>query len=327
MSRRALELGAGVTLHRSRGGQVVMATLTMRHHEGQALGMLWDVLGQAWDAVAKSRVWRKWRDRLGCIGYVRAVEVTHGANGWHVHIHLLLFVACRELGKIDSAEVAEFEGWLVPKWCRAVQALGLSAPRAIGQDVRLTDGSDWVGEYLVKGTDNLGLELTHSQGKAARSAHSTVTPWEFLTQIQQTGEVEALELWHEWEAASKGRRQLTWSRGLRDALSLDVEKSDEDVAAEVVGDDELLRIPAEVWDLDVVKRPEVIPRILDAAEKGSAELRRFLMAEGIGFEVDELGPCAAVRSGEGETGNEREGSAPVRSRRPAAVRGVPRASG
>ena len=27
---------------------------------------------------------------MGCVGWVRTVEVTHGANGWHVHVHALL---------------------------------------------------------------------------------------------------------------------------------------------------------------------------------------------------------------------------------------------
>jgi hypothetical protein len=47
-------------------------------------------------------------------------------------------------------------------------------------------------------------------------------------------------LWQEWEQASEGRRQLTWSEGIRALAGLaEQERSDEDIAEEL-GDDDLL---------------------------------------------------------------------------------------
>lgn len=278
MARRSDELNAAITTWHARGGRVGLLTLTLRHSRSDSLDSCWSVLSGAWKRVVDGRVWRKWRDRLGSPGYVRAVEVTHGGNGWHVHIHLLLF--------LRNVQVLEdFEEWIIPKWVRSVQALGFAAPTGDGQDLRLISGcSDpAVADYLTKASDNLGLELTHSQGKTARRANATVPPWQLLTDVLEDGDADALDLWTEWEEGSRGRRQINWSRGLRELLDLTAEKSDEDIAAETPGDDDLVLIPGEEWDGHILRRPHLIPKILDAAEKGPSRLRRFLIREGIAF--------------------------------------------
>jgi hypothetical protein len=53
--------------------------------------------------------------------------------------------------------------------------------------------------------------------------------------VYEAGDADALDLWHAWETGSKGKRALTWSRGLRARVGLDVEASDEDLAAAEVG--------------------------------------------------------------------------------------------
>jgi Replication protein len=282
MARRSRELSAAITSWQAMGGRIALVTLTLRHSTADPLDACWSVLSGAWQRTVNGRVWRKWRDRLGSPGYVRAVEVTHGRNGWHVHVHLLLFLR-------DVQVLTEFEDWLIPKWVRSVEALGFAAPTGDGQDIRLLSGcSDpALGDYLTKATDTLGLELTHSQSKVARRANATVPPWQLLTDVLDDGDADALDLWTEWEVGSKGRRQLNWSRGLRELLGLNAEKSDEDIAAETVGDEDLVLIPGEEWDGHILRRPHLIPKILDAAERGPAQLRRFLIREGIAFaEVD-----------------------------------------
>jgi hypothetical protein len=87
-------------------------------------------------------------------------------------------------------------------------------------------------------------------------------------------------IWHEWEQASKGRRQIMWSRRRRDPGSvreqlwnslLDVrgataDESDEEVAAAEVGGEVVGEVSRVDWYRVVVWRPELVTRLLEVAE-------------------------------------------------------------
>jgi hypothetical protein len=288
MARRSIEIGAGLLTWEGRGGRLVMGTLTMRHHAGHSLATEWDALRDAWTAVGKSRVWRKWLARLGSPGLVRVVEVTYSwDNGWHVHLHFVLLVG----GEVQAADVDAFRVWLLAKWARSLAAAGMPGALERGQDVHLVDGvaaAVELGKYLAKSTaygaaESLGRELMGAWSKSARGGFGTDPAWRLAEDFFATGDRAALDKWHEYERGSKGRRQCTWSRGLRELLALGVEKSDEEIAAEEAGDRDLLRISPAGWAA-VLAAPWPPSRILEAAEVGGVGgLRDFLLANGIGF--------------------------------------------
>jgi hypothetical protein len=105
-------------------------------------------------------------------------------------------------------------------------------------------------------------------------------------------------IWHEWEQASKGRRQVTWSRRRKEprtvrevlwnallaARGTTAEESDEALAAvetygEIVGE-----ISRADWYRTVAWRPELIVDILEAAEAVRAQaVSRSLAAYGVTF--------------------------------------------
>ena len=293
MARRSLELGAGLLTWEGRGGRLVMGSLTMRHHAGHSLGGEWDALRKAWTSVTCSRVWRRWLDRLGSPGLVRVVEVTYGENGWHCHLHFVLLVD----GVVQAADVAAFSRWLLPKWGRALAVAGMPGALDRGQDVHLiggVDGAVELGHYLAKSTaygvaESLGRELMGAWSKGARGSYGTEPAWRLAERFASTGDRDLLDLWREYEAAAKGRRQCTWSAGLRQLLELGGEKSDEDIAAEEAGDRDLLRITPKGWG-NVLAAEWPASRILEVVEQGGVSaLRDFLAAEGIGFvEVDDV---------------------------------------
>ena len=127
----------------------------------------------------------------------------------------------------------------------------------------------------------LGRELMGAWTKGARGVWSTVPAWRIAETFAATGEVDLLDRWHEYERASKGRRQVTWSRGLRDLLELEPEKSDEQVAAEEVGTVDLLRLDRFAWRM-VLAQPWPTSRLLDVLDKKGLEgLQAFLDAHGI----------------------------------------------
>jgi hypothetical protein len=287
MARRALEVGAAVAAWQAQGGSVAFATFTMRHRKGQGLPTLWDALSYAWGATTSGMPWHKLKAQYGVAGWLRVVEVTWGRNGWHVHIHALLFLDA----KATDHTVELLHGRMFTRWSAALERKGLATPLAIAQDARLIAGpaDKALAEYFTKATDPghaIGLELTQSQTKSTRQSLSTRPQWSILDEVL-SGDADSLDRWHEWEKGSKGRRQMTWAQGSREMLGLRGEKSDEEVAEEEVGtaDDALVWITADGWD-GLVARPSLIPKVLAAAESGGLSgVRVFLDSHGVEYRM------------------------------------------
>ena len=272
--RRAEELG-GVLERADEAGLVVsLQTLTMRHRKGQRLSDLWQALSYAWNKVTAGKQWKRDQERIGLIGWARAAEVTHGANGWHVHLHVAV-VSERDPLKTD-VPLRVFG-----RWARGLASKGL-------ESVADSGGFDWqvaargdgatIGGYVAKmqTASGLGAEATLGAWKKARGGNRT--PFQIAHDLGTTGDMADIELWWEYENASHGKRALTWSKKLREWAKLGQEKTDEELAEESAGD-----IPHAVIDPDSFFRfRENVPQILDVCEaQGPAAALRLLDALGI----------------------------------------------
>ncbi len=89
---RATELRGALSSWGEQGGTAALLTLTIRHHPGQRLRDLWDGVVGSWSRLTAGRPWKEFKARTGVAGAVRVVDVTHGASGWHVHLHVLLLL-------------------------------------------------------------------------------------------------------------------------------------------------------------------------------------------------------------------------------------------
>lgn len=287
MARRRVEIGAAVEIWQARGGRVGFVTLTMRHRKGQRLATLWDGLSKAWGRVTSGVRWTKDREEYGVAGWMRVVEVTHGPNGWHVHVHALVFFSPLLL----SPEVAALHASMFSRWSAGLRAVGLAKPLMVGQDARLIDGAADadLGRYFTKavhGGERIAYEFTGSQTKSIRDAHGTRPAWSLLDAAAEAGDADALDLWHEYEKGSKGRRQMTWAQGLRKELGMQLEQTDEQIADEELGssDDDLVVITSAGWKR-VVEGLLMVP-ILEATETGGLPaLRSLLMREGVEYRL------------------------------------------
>lgn len=127
-------------------------------------GGCWDVLGYAWSAVTSGSSWQQDCDRFGgLLGWARAVEVTHGVNGWHVHIHVVL--CFREQVSADLAAAA-LGPRIFGRWSRALGRRGFSASEEHGWDLRraqLGDGD--LADYFTK----MAHEVTSGHRKEGKS--------------------------------------------------------------------------------------------------------------------------------------------------------------
>lgn len=278
--RRADELGQVLSWATNNRHGICMVTLTMRHHTGDTLARCWDAATEGWSRVTSGAAWagetqarfeerladqdrrmaealsegraisrfRQLRrrvgilERYGVLGFARALEVTHGPKGWHVHLHVVV-VTRRPLGDDESDALgAEMHGL----WSRGLNKRGFTTLRNSG-GLKVSAGINGteaeLAAYLAK---QLAVEATAGAMKQGRRTESR-TPFQILTDVEQHGSADDLDHWHEWERASGGRKQLTWSRDLRRLAGLAEEQSDEEVADEEVGNDDLVVIGGTDW--------------------------------------------------------------------------------
>jgi hypothetical protein len=281
---RALEIGAVLGRAVEEGHSLGFMTLTMRHDRSQSLDELWGAARRGWTRAITGRGWIQAADAVD--GWVRVWEVTHGRNGWHVHVHLVLVLD----GSTTPRRFQEVASGMFDRWSRGLVAAGLRAPLRRGQEWHLVAGdtaSADLGGYLAKMADSveaaaLGLELTHSQPGRSSYAHRTRPTWALLDDLAETGEASALRLWNEWESVSRGKRQVGWSVGLRERFAPEVDDlTDDEVVAQELGTqrDDVVHLTAPAWR-ELVSGSGRIVALLEAVE--ASDVAAFALLDGWG---------------------------------------------
>jgi hypothetical protein len=261
-AHRAEEVRAVADAHRRAGGALYLITLTLPHDEGDRLQPLYVAVADSYRFVRSGAAWYRMKDAIGHVGEVRALEVTVGPNGWHPHLHVLLFTA----RALTAAELHALRDYLCRRWCFRVEQFGYRPP---SPEHGVTVVESHRDDYLTK----MGLadELAHGDSKGGRG--ESRTPLLVLADFAQTGDSADLDLWREFVLAMHGARQLTWSRGLRQRYAAEPEMTDaEIVAGESDEAEEVLAVIApDTWERLRRADPDVKWRLLDAAEAEGAE--------------------------------------------------------
>lgn len=232
--RRRSELEILIASHQAAGGVVLLVTRTFPH---QRTDVLADLLGQMAKAEASYKAHRDYKAMVkafGLVGAVRAVEVTHGANGWHPHVHELLFLSL-------AVVVDDLEEDLFRLWQGAAVRAGLPSPsRAHGLQVQ--DGT-----HAAKYASKWGLEAELTQWHRKRGKVESQTPFDLLRRVFDIQDKHAAALFREYAEAFHGRHQLQFSRGLKKLYAI-AELSDEELTQRQDDDAILLgSLTSEQW--------------------------------------------------------------------------------
>lgn len=221
---RREELGELIRAQGAAGGQVWMTALTIPHARFDDLKGLRCAVSNIWRKVQGGRAWKDEKLETGFQGSVRALEVTHGKNGWHPHLHILFFFD----GSIAESRLQEFGAWLFERWAGYVAEAGQGKCNANVFQFERARSSEQAGNYVMKWGSE--WEMLGAQGKAGKNGNRT--PWQILDDCRK-GDRAAGRLFVTYSEGMKGARQLTYSRGLRQKFSLREPGSDEDVIAEM----------------------------------------------------------------------------------------------
>lgn len=229
-NHRRQELSAALAAAKLLNWQPVMVTYTLQHNYRDHLEPLLRGLLEALRLFKSGRAYQEIKAEYGLQGGIRVLEPTYGENGWHPHVHELLFL---DLGdtKLTPAMAAGLRKWIVDRWVGCLRKFNLDASYAHGVDVRTADSA--IADYIAKHgreprekTAGVEHEITGAANKRAR--HDALTPFQLL-EAYEYGSKRAGRLFVEYAETMSGRHQIAWSKGLRAALALPEELIDSEI--------------------------------------------------------------------------------------------------
>lgn len=240
---------------RKQGGEAYLLTLTYPHRRSAySLTEYIERLDKARQSFQNSKTYKGLKIDWGRIGQINALEVTWGEHGWHPHLHVVYFA---QSGLNDRETVRQGEGgaskgfldWhddtqrLVCAWVDAVIKAGLaeesqrSAMLLHSVDFR---GGEYVAQYAAKfGREpeptNKAIEVTKQRwglaseatrwaakvGHGQRGDYIGLTPFGLLADALENDDSESAALYRDYVETFTGKRQLTWSPGLKKRFGVD----------------------------------------------------------------------------------------------------------
>lgn len=311
---------------------IALVTLTVAHGFGDELGPMRRGMAEAWRRVEQGRAFRAILAGLGVQpvrlramgkltaeesaelaaknaaavaaagGFIRAVDVTDGPNGWHPHFHMLVLSTApltpkcrrvrgrwrcsgcrRDFGEAPAegraprclkCPAAPFYAHLRDAWRAAVRLeLGAQFVPSLERGVDIQQ-ADRAGQYLAK----LGMEISAPGTKAARPGHRTYL--DMLAATAFDGDGEAWARSRDYVKAMKGAKLLFWSRGLKKRLGIG-EQTDEQLIrdTEAAGEKVASLKRGEWWLLRMLPgaRVDLAEAAENCGEEGAREFVRLVV--------------------------------------------------
>ena len=217
--RREWEVAPALKRAKQLGWFVLMVTFTVRHDCHDQLSALMEGLKAARKASRSGRRAANLARKYGIEGSIRVLEITHGANGWHPHIHELLFLSAPYYRQDLLSDLAY-------QWKTGVALAGLKGVNHHG--VKVSDAHAKIEDYVTKiGRDpawGLAEELTKQPVKSGRMNPETGekgrSAFQLLASYTYDGDIHAGGLFVEYTNVLHGERQLYWSPGLKAKLGV-----------------------------------------------------------------------------------------------------------
>lgn len=251
--RRREELGHALKECRDRYTPF-MVTYTTSHSKTMGLHTLLAQMQEAYRSTRSGRRWQEIKTEFSLAGSVRALEITYGDNGWHPHYHELALVDNEHIVDYYEGQTGEYaqglEAVLSAVWIGELKLKHLSGKEGIA--LRVSDTNSAAAEYILKygklplDSDFKGKANEVSRGMTKTARAGNVGPLEILFHADDNRRMRRLFV--EYAAATKGKSQLQWSRGLKSDLNIETIRDSIACEGEETDTDRLLaQIPTELW--------------------------------------------------------------------------------
>ena len=259
---RRSEIKAALLNSHSLGYSARFVTLTLAHHSFDRCETLISNIIHSYSNVRGFGSCKRKRKKYGIVD-IRSIEVTHGVNGWHPHIHLII------LSK-DKEGLKEYSEYIVEAWVRHCNNEGLKcSPDA--QDNRKVYGKAGIASYVSKW--DVTKEIS-SNSKNANSGHRT--PFGILKDlVDGASKDEKIDyaLFREFSDAFKGVHSIEWRTARKLFLSQKEEKTDLEIVIEEQNDIDIAEFDKAIFKEIVMKKAEaaIISKTIEKGVPGIIE--------------------------------------------------------
>lgn len=258
----------------------VMITYTIQHRLSDSLAGLLEDVKEALRYCRSGKRYQLLKKRYLIEGHVRAMEIRWShRTGWHPHAHEVLLVGV----PADQIDLALLRDDLSSAYMQKLQSMGYDIVSGVTVDVKVlhdvdsNSASDQASAYITKQALSPSAELSFGDIKKSRSV--SLSPFQLLDVVAETGEVLYAELFREYAYATFRKNALTYSHGLKAKYGV-TEKSDEQLANEVIEDAVLVcTIDYDNWQR--VLFLDIRAEILEVAADHPDELIGWLAGRGI----------------------------------------------
>ena len=200
---RRIEISKVRKHYEAQGYITSMCLFTMRHSASDTFADTVTCLMSCYAAFTSGKGWQNIKDAYSLHGWVRALEFTHGANGWHPHLHILLWTYEADTDKLRMA--------MSDRWSKILMTINRRGKHGVA--FNLTNATRDVEEYITKfGYDPQWLPEHQIAKAVVKRAHRGHRNPAQLLRDSMAGDKQAGILWREYAAFVAGRRQLEWSR-------------------------------------------------------------------------------------------------------------------
>lgn len=263
-ARRAEENLTAIKWALAQGYRISMITLTATHNKSERLNGLMKRFVGAYARFGRSKTMKRVRERVGYVGCIRAMEMTYGVSGWHYHAHVL-YITESDSMKAFSTDLRD--AWLRALESEHVFDSGDERAARAARDhafhvedmfvddvddsqcVSVADylaksASDWEAgifdENIIRGEREKGLAAETAMMNTKLGRRQNRTPFQLLRDAilvdpdDRERDAEYMRdaaLFVEYALATKGKKQIFWSRGLKKKVGI-TDVSDENLAEE-----------------------------------------------------------------------------------------------
>jgi hypothetical protein len=259
MLEHSLDVKKALIWAKNEGYIPVLVSLTASHNAGMNLADFKAQFKAAWRMFSNHRTWRDYKTKFGIEHWFASRECTREAiqdNGWHYHMHMLVFVSKGALFNAGKPEMMNDK--FTEFWLKCLAKNGLTGSWEHACDVRA--GENVGSEYLTKlgVTETVKGQLEYEITGSANKGH---TIWDVLNDAIM-GDIRSEYLYIEYVNAMQGENWITTSHGFRDLIA-DIELP---VSGETESDKLMLwmNVAPEQWQI-VVKNRAVHMVLLYAA--------------------------------------------------------------
>lgn len=213
--------------------EMLFITFTIRHNSSQSLKEIWEAMSKAWTVFTSGKGYLLLKDSYEIEHYIKSTEITYSErNGWHLHLHTVFFMNKKIKNK------TQFKKRIFTRWNNALSKSNFDCTLENGVDVVDVYKNSGLGAYMAKLSDDVAYEINGTNTKIAKGKSMTMlTLLNNLIEIKKSNKEyylndeynRLLKVWHEYEIVSKGKRQITFSNGLKKLSNIHDDYTDEEI--------------------------------------------------------------------------------------------------